>query len=70
MQYISITIIKPNKPVLVPSKVHKYAPARTTVIKVHILIPVLLFFPKFGRIINISNNIIVPILFPDSNHPL
>ena len=39
-------------------------------IKVHILIPVLLFFPKFGRIINISNNIIVPILFPDSNHPL
>ena len=55
LQCSRITIIKPNKPVLVPSKVHKYAPARTTVIKVHILIPVLLFFPKFGRIINISS---------------
>ena len=36
----------------------------------HILIELGLCFPIIGNIINNDNIIIVPILFPDSNHPL
>ena len=68
--YAITTIINPNNPVLVPRSVHKYAPTSTVIISTHILIDNLFFLFNIGNTINSDNNIIVPILFPDSNHPL
>ena len=67
IKIIDNVIINPNKPALVPINILKNIPTNTNIGITNFLY--FLFF-TYGKYINIVNNNIALILFPDSNQPL